>query len=509
MTKTSPNDTSANIDWFVFVAGTVGILAVCLPLIVFPEAGRVALAAAFHAVTHSLGSVYLLSGLAVLFLLLYLAFGRFGKVVLGSEPKPDHSTFSWTSMLFCGGIGTSVLFWGTVEWAHYYSDPPFGLPPESAEAMRWARSYPIFHWGFIGWGLYCLPGVAIAYAYHVRRLPVLRLSAACQAVLGRQAQGGVGRIVDLLYMVGLLGAVSTGIGLAIPLIAAGLTQLLGVKASFTLDLIVILIITSTFAFSVYVGLEAGIKRLSNINVGLAFLLLALVLATGPSVYIVTEGAATLKHLFLNFITMSTWLDLSNSSNFDESWTVFYWAWWLALGPFMGMFIAKISRGRTIKQVVLGTLGYGTLGCTLFFIVLGGTAHNQEIMGQTPVLALVDAGRSSEAIVQVLNALSTGSFLLPLFVLICVIFSATTYDSAAYTLASCATKALPPYAHPARWHRVFWAFAIGGLPISLIYVGGLLSLQSAVVVASVPLLLVFGLLGVALVKSLLEDAETPS
>ena len=499
-----PTDSDANIDWFIFSAGAVGILLVSLPLMLFPEAGREALAAAFAAVTHGLGPVYLLGALGVLLFLLYLAFSRFGKVVLGKDAAPEYSSFSWAAMLFCGGIGTSVLYWGTVEWAHYYSELPFGGAPGTPEATRWATAYPIFHWGFIGWALYCLPGVAIAYAYHVRRIPVLRLSTACQAALGRHTEGWAGRCVDLLFMVGVLGAVTTGVGLAIQMIGAGLTNLLDIEPTFLLDLVVIAIITSLFAFSVYVGLEAGIKRLSVINVGLALMLLFIVFAFGPTGHILELGAASLAHTLLNFVPMSIWIDPSNSSSFDENWTVFYWAWWLALGPFMGMFITKISRGRTIKEVVLGTIGYGTLGCTLFFLVLGGAAHHQEVAGQTPVLALVADGQGPQAVVQVLDALSAGGFLMILFVTICIIFSATSYDSAAYVLASSATRSLPSHAHPARWHRVFWAFALGGLPISLVYVGGLVSLQSAVVVTSVPLLLVFALLGTALLKGLMAD-----
>ena len=499
----------ANIDWFLFGASAVGIIAVCMPLILFPAASKEVLAAAFQIVTDRLGIVYLVGALVVLLFLLWLAVSRFGKVLLGADASPEHGNFSWASMLFCGGIGTSVMYWGTVEWAHYHSAPPFALTPGTSEAERYIISYPLYHWGFIGWALYCLPGVAIAYAYHVRRIPVLRLSTACQAALGRHTQGWPGRSVDLLFMVGVLGAVSTGVGLAIPLIGTGLADLLGMKSRpFILDVVVILIITTTFAVSVYLGLNGGIKRLSNINVGLALLLLVIVFSSGPTAHIASQSLASVQHLMVNLVTMSTWLDLEDTSAFDETWTVFYWAWWMALGPFMGMFIAKISRGRSLREVVLGTLGYGTLGCSVFFLILGGTAHHQEMVGQVPVLELVESGQGPMAVVEVLGALPTDQVLLPLFVLICIIFGATSYDSAAYILASCATKSLPAHSHPARWHRVFWAFAIGGLPISLIYVGGLTSLQSAVVVTSVPLLLVFVLLAMALMRGLRQDVPKP-
>ncbi len=497
----------ANVDWFIFGGGAFGILGVCLPLVLFPETGKQILSALFHAVTDRLGPVYLLVGGGVLLLLLALALSPWGRVSLGPVGRPQFGTFSWASMLFCGGIGTSVLYWGTVEWAYYLGAPPFSVAPNTPEAMRWASSYPIFHWGLIGWALYCLPGVAIAYAYHVRGMPALRLSAACEAVLGRETAGWTGRLVDLLFMVGLLGAVSTGVGLAIPMIGAGLSELLGFSRNFTLDVTVICLITGIFAASVYAGMESGIKRLSNLNVGLAFLLLLLVLGFGPTRHVLEESLATLQHLAENFVTMVVWLDLAGESRFDEEWTVFYWAWWLALGPFMGMFITKISRGRTIRQVIFGTLGFGSLGCALFFLVLGHTAQYHELEGQTQVLALVQADDAPAAVVGMMHGLPLGKVLvLPLFLLICVIFAATSYDSAAYTLAASASRALPADAHPARWHRVFWAFAIGGLPISLVYVGGLNALQSAVVVVSVPLLLVFGLLIASLFTGLLQDSR---
>jgi BCCT family betaine/carnitine transporter len=209
----------------------------------------------------------------------------------------------------------------------------------------------------------------------------------------------------------------------------------------------------------------------------------------------------------NFITMSTWTDPAAGSDFVESWTVFYWAWWLALGPFMGIFITKISGGRSLRQVILGALGYGTLGTTLFFVVLGNYAVNMEQTGQLAVLDALNELGAAAAVVQVVASLPLAYLVLPLFALICVIFAATSYDSASYTLASSTTRALPRDAHPARWNRVFWAAVLGLLPITLIQIGGLRPLQSAVVAVSVPLLVVVTMMTVGLWKSLHEDERT--
>ena len=494
-----------NIDWFIFISSIALVVLVCVPLALFPDQGRELLDRVFGYVTDEFGIVYVLMSIATMVFLGYLAFGRFGHVLLGSPgKKPDFSTFSWAAMLFCGGIGTSVLYWGTVEWAHYYTAPPFELLPRSDDALRWSVSYPIFHWGFVGWGLYCLPAIAIGYAYHVRKVPSLRLSAACAPVLGKSASGPLGRFIDMLFIVGLLGAASTGIGLAIPLISACLTEMFGVAPSFSLNVAVIAVITALFAVSVYVGLEKGIKRLSNVNVTLAFLLILFVLAVGPTAFILELGTESIGLMLQNFLLMSTATDVFSSGTFVESWTVFYWAWWLALGPFMGMFITKISGGRTIRQVVLGTLGYGTLGCTLFFVVLGSYAVFLEMNDIVDVVDLVGSDDAPLAIVAVLRSLPFGDLVLAFYTVVCLIFAATTYDSASYTLASSATRSLPADEHPERWNRVFWAFTIGVLPFTPIYIGGLRSLQSAVVAVSVPLLFVVVVMSVGLMKSLMAD-----
>jgi BCCT family betaine/carnitine transporter len=203
----------------------------------------------------------------------------------------------------------------------------------------------------------------------------------------------------------------------------------------------------------------------------------------------------------NFILMSTWTDPSQTSTFVESWTVFYWAWWLALGPYMGIFITKISKGRTLKQLILGCVCFGTLGCFVFFSVLGNYAAYLELNGLFPVLDTLNSQGPAALILAVLGTLPMSSLILIVFTLVCVIFAATSYDSASYTLAASATKSLDSNEHPARWHRVFWAFLLGILPITLVYLGGLEPLKSAVTLVSVPLYAVIVLLTLSMWKSI--------
>jgi BCCT family betaine/carnitine transporter len=510
MRESEPSQSKHNIDWFIFISTAIIVVGVCVPLILFPEAGARSVRTAFDFVTRKFGVFYVWSACAAVTFLFWLALGRHGRVRLGPEDsRPEFSTFSWAAMLFCGGIGSTVLYWGTIEWAYHYQSPPFEEVPGSPAAIRWAMSYPIFHWGITGWAFYCVPTVAMGYAYHVRNQPSLRVSTACRAVIGRHAEGALGRALDLVFMVGLVGAAATGVGLSAPLITASISRFAAVPEEFYMSLVAVLLGTLLFAGSVYAGLDRGIRRLSNLNVLLALLFLAFVLVAGPTLFILKASTDAIGFAVQNFIRMMTWTDSLTDSGFVESWTIFYWAWWLALGPFMGIFVSKISRGRTIREVIFGMLVYGSLGCALFFAVLGNYAFYVQRSGLVPVLETLNRQGAPAAIVDILVSLPSGRWLLPFFAVICLIFMATTYDSAAYTLASCATRRLPADRHPARWNRVFWALSLGLVPITLLILGGLRSLQSAVIVVSLPLIVVVLVMSVSLVKGLREAEAAAS
>ena len=497
-----------NIDWFIFISTVVIVAGVCVPLILFPEAGARWVSTAFDFVTTKFGVFYVWSASAALTFLLWLALGRHGRVRLGPEDcRPEYSTFSWAAMLFCGGIGSTILYWGTIEWAYYYQAPPFGEAPGSAAAIQWAMSYPIFHWGPAAWAFYCLPAIAMGHAYHVQNQQSLRVSTACRAAIGAHADGALGRALDLVFMVGLVGAAATGVGLSAPLITASISRFADVPEASYMSLVAVLLGTLVFAASVYAGLNRGIRRLSNLNVILALVFLAFILVTGPTLFLLKASTDAVGFTVQNFIRMVTWTDPLTDSGFVESWTIFYWAWWLALGPFMGIFVSKISRGRTIRGMIFGMLGYGSFGCVLFIAVLGNYALHVQLGDLAPAVDILNERGAPAAIVEVLASLPSGRWLLPYFAVICLIFMATTYDSASYTLASCATRRLPTDQHPARWNRVFWALALGLVPITLLILGGLRSLQTAAVVVSLPLILVGIIMSVSLVKGLREAEAT--
>jgi len=499
------SEKNLNIDWFVFTSTIAVIVGVCIPLVLAPEWGSRIVNSVFEFVTTEFGVLYIWTSIATLIFLIWLALSHYGVLRLSdADEPPEFSNFSWASMIFCAGIGSALIYWATIEWAFYYSKPPFGLESGTMEAIEWIASYGIFHWGFTGWALYCLPAVALSYAYHVRGIPYLRISSACGTVLGKQMTGPIGRCIDIFVMVGLIGAAATSLGFSTPVISAAMSQFSGIQESFTMTVIILIILSILFALSVYFGIEKGIKRLSNINTIFALGLVVFILIVGPTEFILKLGTNSVGHIFQNYIKMSAWTDPISNSGFVESWTIFYWAWWIALGPFVGIFVTKISRGRTIRELVFGMLGYGSLGCAIFFIVLGNYALYLELNELLPVVQIVEKQSPGIAIAKIISTLPFGHWILPVVSIIALIFSATTYDSASYTLASGATRNLTAKEHPARWHRVFWAFALTITPITLLFLGGLKTLQSATVIVSLPLIFIFVLMAVSLIRSLQQD-----
>ncbi|MDH5500590.1 MAG: BCCT family transporter [Gammaproteobacteria bacterium] len=494
------------IDRTMFAATVATILLLCVPVALAPVRSADLITQAYAAITGRFGILYLLYGIGTLGFLLYLAFGRFGKVVLGG--RDDHIEFpthSWVAMLFCAGVGAGLLYWAVIEWGYYIDAPPFGLEPRSAEAIEWSASYGLYHWGLTAWALYCLPTLAIAYPYYVRKIPYLRLSTACNELLPNGVNSRRGRLIDFLYMLNLIGGTGTSLGLSTPMIAASFARMTGMSHDFLLEVSVVVFCIAIFGTSAWLGLQKGFRRLADINMIVALALLFFVLAVGPTLFILKTGLNSIGLVLQNFVRLSSWTDPVGNSGFVESWTVFYWAWWIAYGPFVGIFVTRISRGRTIRQVIGGMLTFGSLGAAMFFIVLGNYALHLELSGLLPVTSLMKEPGEAAAIAEVFMTLPLGYLALAAFFVVAVVFLATTYDSASYTLASVSTARLEAGENPLRWNRVFWACALGVLPITLMFVdGGLKVVLSATIVVSLPLLLVGVLMAMSLIRSLRAD-----
>ncbi|WP_106475667.1 BCCT family transporter [Phytohalomonas tamaricis] len=506
-TSSSSSTSFARIDKVLFFGVLIVLFAVTLPLIIFPEAGQEIVLAAKNFVTDKFGVLYLALGIGAFGFMIYIIFSDIGQIKLGEpDEKPEFSLLSWAAMLFCAGIGGAILYWSMIEWVYYLQAPPFNVEPFSEEAVRWATTYGIFHWGPLAWSIYLVPALPIAYFFYVRKRPVLRISEALLPVLGEKlGHGWLGKIIDILFVFGMLGGGATTLGILAPLITQGLGELFGIPSTLYTQIFVLLLCTAIFAVSAYVGLSKGIKLLSDINMWLALLLLVFVLVVGPTLFLANTGLNSLGLMASNLLHMATWtepfggLEGFPKSNFPQNWTIFYWAWWLVFAPTVGLFIARISRGRTIKTMVAGSLFFGTLGCSLFFIILGNYAIYLQLTGALDVVSILNDQSPQAAIFAVLHQLPLSWLVILVFTVLVIIFTATTFDSISYILASVVEKKLEG-GEPMRWNRLFWAFALSFMPMTLLFLGGLDTLQTASVISGVPLLAVALLLMIAMVRA---------
>ena len=491
------------IDFTIFVP-TILIIVILTALIVSnPERATGLVNGLMSAITGNFSWLILGVNFATLAFLLWLAFGKYKNVKLG-DTKPEFSTFSWIAMLFCGGIGVSIMYWGAIEWAFYVQTPPFGVEPFSAEAFEWASAYGMFHWGPGAWAFYCLCGIPIAYVCYVRRKPVIRLSAACEGILGKHTEGFWGKAIDVFSLVGLLGGIATALGLGTPLVTAGLADIFGVPDSFATQMIVIMVWVVAFGMSTYMGINKGIKNISNINVWATFAVLAFILFAGPTRFILDNTMQGVGIMGQNFLRMSFYTDPIRQTGFAQDWTVFYYFWWLASGPFMGLWVARISKGRTFREMVLAQLLWGTLGCVVVFGVLGNFAMDLQLTGALDVTGIMAESGGFVAVVEVIKMLPLGKIMLPIFILVAALFCVTTMDSAAFTLAMVSSRAKDENHDPARWFRMIWVVALAAFPVCLLLMGGLEPVQTAVIVLGFPLLFIFILLMISFKRMLNKD-----
>jgi betaine/carnitine transporter, BCCT family len=498
-------DNSPSLDKRLFWPALAVIFGVTIPMISFPNQAKPIVDAMFAFTTTHFGWAYLLLGVGALFGLFYVAFSRYGQIKLGgATEKAQFSDFSWGSMIFAAGMGIALMNWAFVEPLYLMSSPPLGIEAGSTVAVEWAAMYGLFHWGLVPWAIYTLPAVPIGYVLHVRKSRKLRMSSACEPVLGRFASGHLGTVIDLMVIFGLIGGVGTSLGLSVPLVSTLLSEITGLADDMWLMMGVLVVWVALFSYSVYRGLDKGIKILSDINVLIASLLLVFVLLSGPTSFLF-DLAVNSTGLFLdNFFRISTWTDPVTKGGFPESWTVFYWAWWLAFAPMVGLFIARISRGRTLRNVILGAITWGTLSSCVFFMIMGGYALYLQTAGVLDVVTILNSQGIPQAVVAILETMPASTFVMLVFVVLSFIFLATTLDSTAYVLALISSRNLSGEQEPTRASRMIWCYMIAVIAVAMLVVGGLKVIQTLSIVCALPLIPIVVIAFLSVLKAMKQD-----
>ena len=493
----------AKLDSFIFWPSIVVLLSLTILLVVFQSSAETVLNGMLTAINTRMDWIFQFMTFGLFVLLLWIAFGKYGRVKLGEGP-PQFNNFSYGAMLFCAGMGTSIMFWSIIEPMYYLQGPPFGFEPESESAAEWSVAYGMFHWGISAWCIYAFPTIVIAYSFFNKKNKSLKVSQSVKGALGKYSDGILGKIIDILVIWSLVGGLGTSLGLGVPMVSAGIGHLLGVEQSVTLSIIIMIIWAVIYITSASLGLDKGIRRLSNLNVYLALALAIFVILVGPTGFILTYFTDSFGIMSQNFLRMSFYTDPIGGGGFPQAWTVFYWAWFAATALFMGLFIARISKGRTLKSLILHILGWGSLGSWLYFGIFGGYTMNLQQTGELDVLGSMAEFGDASTIINVLETLPFSYIAILFFVVLGFIFLATSLDSASYILASTASIKVGDGIEPPVWHTILWGLIMAALSISLLLIGGLSVVQTSAVVVAVPVVIIYALLVISLMKWLKND-----
>lgn len=450
-------------------------------------------------IVNRFGWLYILVVGALPAFAIYLMFSRFGSVRLGSDDeRPEYGTLAWLSMLYGAGLGIGLVFYGVAEPLMHYATPPIGtgLTPEAAET---ALQFSMFHWGFHPWALYIVIGLALAYGTFRHGRP-MTVGATLHPLIGDRAYGHLGKSVDILAVFGTLFGLATSLGLGVSQIASGLNFVAGMENTTGLQIALIAVITGLATLSVVAGLDKGIRRLSLANAGFALLLLVFVILTGPTLAVFDALPQNLGTYLQELVGTTFFSEAYNDGDWQASWTLFYWGWWVSWAPFAGMFIARISRGRTIREFIAGTMVVPTLITLIWFTGFGNTALELQTNGAADMVTAVQNSVSTSLFV-LLEQLPLANITSILALIVITLFFVTSSDSASFVIDMITSGGdeNPPVAQ-----RVFWAVSEGVVAATLLIVGGLGALQTASLITGLPFALVLVAIAWALMRSLREN-----
>ncbi len=475
----------------VFVISSITIVVFVAGSLVFQEAATEVFKNTREWLTTNLDWFFMIAANLTLLFCLYVACSPLGKVRLGgADAKPEYSNATWFAMLFAAGVGIGLLFYGVAEPMYYFQKPPLGIAANTEEAAAVGIAATVFHWGLHGWGIYGVVGLALAFFAYNRGLP-LTIRSAFYPLFGDRIWGWPGHIIDTFAIFAGLFGLATSLGLGVKQLTSGLNYLFDIPANNTTMVVLIVVITSIALTSVLAGLNVGIKRLSQFNIILALLLMLAVIVLGPTLYIFRSMFAALGSYLGKIGPLSNWVGREDV-DFLHGWTTFYLAWWFAWAPFVGTFIARISKGRTVREFIIFVLIPPMVLCLLWFGTFGGTALHQNIVGgYTGVTENVAAWKLEIALFKMFDQLPLTKLLSSVALLLTLVFFVTSSDSGSLIVDTIAAggRVDAPVAQ-----RVFWCTIEGLVAIALLLGGGLGSLQAASLATGFPFALV--LLGMA-------------
>ena len=502
-TKQTKQTETKKVDWLITLLPLGLIVVLCILFFFKPEQSNQVLSQIRYVFGDTFGTYYLVIGLGVFLLSIYVATSKYGNIVLGAQTeKPKYSFFAWGSMMFTAGLAADILFYSFSEWVMYATDPHIA---ELGSIQEWAGVFPIFHWSLIPWGFYLVLAVAFGFMLHVRNRERQKYSEACRPILGKHTDGMLGRIIDLLAVFALIAGTATTFSIATPLMASIINELFHIELSRTVVTIIIILITCViYTYSLLHGFK-GISFLAKACVYLFFgLLLFVLLFGGETKFIIENGFASLGKVVQNFFELSTFTDPERTTSFPQNYTIYYWAYWMVWCVAAPFFIGNISRGRTVRQTILGGYVFGVGSTIVSFIVLGNYSLGKQISGQMDFIAAYEqTGDLYTMIIGVIRSLPCAPLVLALVLITMIAFYATSFDSIALTASCYSYHRLGEDENPNRLIQLMWCILLILLPIALVFSESSMSnLQSVSIIAAFPI----GAVIVLIVLSFMKDAK---
>ena len=496
---------SGEIDWMITLVPFSIILLVAVLLFIFPDKSNEVIGQIRFFFGDTFGSYYLIIGLGIFLISVFLCFSDYGSIVLGeAHERPKYSFFTWGAMMFTCGLAADILFYSFSEWVMYATNPH--IAELGGTVTEWAGVFPLFHWSFIPWAFYLVLAVAFGFMMHCRKRGKQRFSEACFPLLGAKLTHGIiGRVIDLFALFALLAGTATTFSVATPLMAEIIVTLFGVSVSRTMVTILILLVTCViYTYAAIHGFR-GIGLLAKFCIGLFFVLQLLVfVAGGEGQFIIENGLQSFGKMVQNFIGLSTYTDPIRANNFPQDWTIYYWAYWMVWCIAAPFFIGNISRGRTVKQTILGGYVFGVGSTLSSFIVFGNYGLGLQIKGIADFVTQYESNGDLYAIIiNVINLLPAGNIILALTMICMIAFYATSFDSIAYTAACYSYKNLEENEKPHVIITLLWCFLLIVLPIALVFSESSMSnIQSVSIISAFPL----GIIMILIIWCFFKDAK---
>lgn len=486
------------IDWTTTLVPFAIVLALMIVFMLLPEHSKGFVDTVRSFLGDTLGLYYAVFGIGVLITTIYIACSKYGNIRLGDSDKPLYGNFKWGTMIFTSTMAADILFYSLCEWALYGGETRV---QQLGSMQEWAPALTLFHWGPIAWCFYVILAIAFGFMIHVRKRDRQRFSEACRPLFGNRIDGPMGRVIDIIAIFSIVCATATTFSLATPLLSKAFSSLTGIPDGITVTIMLLLLICTVYTVAVWFGVE-GISRLATFCSYLFFALLFYFLFLGGETrYILETGFQSIGTLVQNFVSLSTYLDPLRENHFPQNWTIYYWAYWIAWCCATPFFIALISKGRTIRNVVFGTYGWGLAGTFMSFIILGNYGLAQQLKHGMDISGFIEKGGSMyDAILRIFGTLPLPVLALGILVITMIAFYSTTFDGITYVTSSYSYKHLSADKEPGRKIRSFWSIMLILFPIGLLFArNSLYSIQSVTIIAAFPIVILSILITISFFK----------